>query len=719
MDLDAAVRKIFREELSRATAPKKGQITAVDESGLVYTVDGREMLSTYPDLKVGQTVAYVGGNQPMILGPLDGSVSGNYTPPTVVDPTPGFTAGVRIDPSRLVLSIDPTDPTSYDPRRARGQWIIAGNRFNVGEYADNIGPTVPGDDDGYNLVFDANSEVHSFEMQDGSTMRLGTITVRGRTMLCVAGQFTGEGYSAANNNIPQAGLNSALVRGPGANDPAFFDGIPRCQLGLGETLIGVGPNAPLVRYATEFRVEPWMDANDWTTAPFELHAPGAGYSSPLLSQIIGGELIIWARNASQPLDYDTSSNSNTTPQELVRMTLPAAGEMVSLVYEFRVDPTGVRPVFNLYAVDDSGAPILLKSYNEAYGFMFTDDELNASFYPIVSQLYCFHQYSPGPTNNWDTSGGWGNVRRLCSSFIAMAVGEDVSIEELGLHALSFQTAVVTPTPPPDVETGNTFTLVHEQGDHASWLQGSVLTWAGNFSGDDWEKYGSAIGSGQYDGNAGWGGRRFAAVDTAVYETLDVLQITARQGDSGDGADDGILLTSGAKLRGPTNDYSITYGRVRCRARVDVDPDEVTSGLCLMWPRTNLHSWEINIFENFANRDDRIPVESHLHWDDNNQQRETNHPGVDASQWHDYEMVWTPESVTVSIDGATPKTLSQDPSEVPNEPMEVVFQLDAWNPPEFGWSADPNPQDQTNPRQPVLSAPVSMQIEYFSIEQLDT
>ncbi len=222
----------------------------------------------------------------------------------------------------------------------------------------------------------------------------------------------------------------------------------------------------------------------------------------------------------------------------------------------------------------------------------------------------------------------------------------------------------------------------------------------------WRIYDGAPGT--VNGNNGWGARRASQVSIEDHPTEGkVLTIV---GEMGTGADAGLLLHSGAKPGSAAEQqYAHRYGVIKIRARVDDDPDEGTSGLALMWQADTptVKGPEINIFENFRNRDTRDPVDSFIHWGTNGEfvRGPIAHVGAKTSDWHDYTMVWEPGLVTIQVDDRSPEVLSTSPTEVPQEYMELVFQLDAWSP--------PGTTDQ-----PTLSGPVKLEISSFSIQSND-
>ena len=222
-------------------------------------------------------------------------------------------------------------------------------------------------------------------------------------------------------------------------------------------------------------------------------------------------------------------------------------------------------------------------------------------------------------------------------------------------------------------------------------------------GPDWVAYDSI-------GHAGWGLRRPSAVDVVVSPSAfggGLLTITA---DMGRGPEADRLVSGGVKLLKPQ-----TYGRYTVRLRADPDPDQVTSMVALLWPRSN--QWprdgEINIVETLDFRTTREPVESTLHWldpdasepfdGDDDDKSQFVHPGISGVDWHTYVLEWRPDLVSVSIDGAEPLVMSTDPAEIADWDMEPTLQLDAFDPPD-----EPG-------RQPTVGASVTMYIDYLLIQ----
>ena len=361
---------------------------------------------------------------------------------------------------------------------------------------------------------------------------------------------------------------------------------------------------------------------------------------------------------------------------------------------------------------------------------------------------------------WDTattssSGGGGGRRTEAIAVPGLQDGDDAAPSELafgdtdelgpghgddGANLLrpttTTTTSTTTTTRPvssaPTTETGGDITGVVDPGSVPTTPSTASTTGAPEASsstldrspapGDDGEPdlntvYYEDFGDGRLDdtswdvyhavGHDGWGLRRRSAVTVAPDQAATggmVLQITARMG-SGDEA--GQLVSGGMKLLG----HSLTEGRYTLRARVDPDANEATSGVVQLWPSSD--RWpdggEINIMETWSNRATRSPVESALHWADGGQHRyvRTTHgtgaEAVSAAEWHVYTLDRTADRVAVSVDGSEPVVLSTSPDRIPQEPMDLTVQLDAFDTP-----AAPG-------QQPIMTGEVRLMVDWIRID----
>lgn len=209
-------------------------------------------------------------------------------------------------------------------------------------------------------------------------------------------------------------------------------------------------------------------------------------------------------------------------------------------------------------------------------------------------------------------------------------------------------------------------------------------------GPEWELY-------QGPGHAGWGLRRPSAIsvvdDADATRTANVLRLRASMGS---GAEAGLMVSGGMKLKVP-----VTYGRVRTRVRVGRDPDEVTSGVMILWPSvgprwpTEPEVWpagiEIDVWETYGARATRTPVETNINrlaagvrhgppfTEDDRELYHVEWAGVDGSSWHVVEFTWLPDRLTLAVDGGAPVEVA-DESWIPHWDHELTFQLDGFDAP---------------------------------------
>jgi beta-glucanase (GH16 family) len=133
--------------------------------------------------------------------------------------------------------------------------------------------------------------------------------------------------------------------------------------------------------------------------------------------------------------------------------------------------------------------------------------------------------------------------------------------------------------------------------------------------------------------------------------------------------DGIWNTSGLSTT-PTDwapGFSMTHGKVEIRAKASQEVDG--AGPCfLLWPASNDH-WppEVDILETphgngmFTN-----------HWAGPNGEDtyESEHFDLDYSQWHVYGLEWTPDRLTMTVDGVV---MGEITGNIPTEAMSIGLQ----------------------------------------------
>jgi beta-glucanase (GH16 family) len=118
-----------------------------------------------------------------------------------------------------------------------------------------------------------------------------------------------------------------------------------------------------------------------------------------------------------------------------------------------------------------------------------------------------------------------------------------------------------------------------------------------------------------------------------------------------------------------------YGRWEGRVRAPVG-DSTYNALMLLWP--DAENWPVGGEVDFMEMSDdkRQSTDMFLHYGANNDQ-EQGSVDIDATQWHDWAVEWTPTSITAFVDGKEWwKTTKVDI--LPPGPMHLCIQLD-WFP----------------------------------------
>lgn len=321
-----------------------------------------------------------------------------------------------IDASRVTYSMTPGNVNSWGRNRAKYQWIIAGDRVQVGRSSGDL----------HGLTWNgAGDEIVSFLMQDATTERLTTGLEGSIPTLETTVQYVEDGSYNPANNLPD-GTNSGINSPP--SDELYFDGT-RVQLAMFEDLVRVGPGGTPIRFAVSFMVQSWMAADDWTSVVQSVHTPTTTHSGPMNMRIRNNTFYVFTRDSISPIDVNTQPNPSSG-QTLVEYTLPAVGQWVTLIMDYLVDPGG-DGYFNAWTLDATANLVRIGQAGNDFGYIFTDSSLNAAFYSIILKTYNWHQFTvPGVVNNWDGN----NVRRQKFAYFIIDYGTDVGIDEYASHA---------------------------------------------------------------------------------------------------------------------------------------------------------------------------------------------------------------------------------------------------------------------------------------------
>jgi Glycosyl hydrolases family 16 len=142
--------------------------------------------------------------------------------------------------------------------------------------------------------------------------------------------------------------------------------------------------------------------------------------------------------------------------------------------------------------------------------------------------------------------------------------------------------------------------------------------------------------------------------------------------------DGIMTITGdpsGNTAGMAWNPGQKYGRWEGRVRAPVG-DSTYNALMLLWP--DAENWPVGGEVDFMEMSDdkRQSTDMFLHYGANNDQ-EQGSVDIDATQWHDWAVEWTPTSITAFVDGKQWwKTTNVDI--LPPGPMHLCIQLD-WFP----------------------------------------
>jgi hypothetical protein len=190
--------------------------------------------------------------------------------------------------------------------------------------------------------------------------------------------------------------------------------------------------------------------------------------------------------------------------------------------------------------------------------------------------------------------------------------------------------------------------------------------------------------GLYDG-AGHGGKGKRTPD-AVTVKDGIMTIT---GDAA-GNTDGMAWNSGQK-----------YGRWEGRVKAPVS-DPSYHAVMLLWP--DAENWPVGGEVDFMEMSDhtRQSTDMFLHYGKDNSQLQGN-VKVDATQWHNWAVEWTPTHITTFLDGKQWWTTSKTAA-LPPGPMHLTLQLDWF--PRSGASVQKSQMDVDWVRQYPLSGDTS-------------
>ena len=187
------------------------------------------------------------------------------------------------------------------------------------------------------------------------------------------------------------------------------------------------------------------------------------------------------------------------------------------------------------------------------------------------------------------------------------------------------------------------------------LAGYALTYVSDFSGASlpagWDAYSGVPGSDP--------GAQFGSAHSVV--SGGMLQLNASQ----DPAYNDEWVTGGVCQCG----YSQTYGAYFVRSRV-TGPGP--TGVELLWPLANTWPPEVDFNETGGGT---TSTSATLHFGSTNSQDQQTLT-IDMTQWHTWGVIWTPSSITYTVDGRAWATVAVS-SEIPNQAMTLDLQQQTW------------------------------------------
>ena len=461
----AIAEAVVAEHANASIHATGDQIGAAAEHAAAEAVEAHtiEAHGTNLDATVAEAVnSAINQRQLLSADEIDARIAeavGSTPPPVVtppVRPPQPPSDALRLAPHEQLVYLDPTDGgRSWGPHRPNDQptaghhvWaqlIADGNRLQDGamrdEMIDRLRAAGATDLAGYGLEWtrDAAGEwtVESFPMEDGTRTRVGIVEHGGRKFLRLAGQWKPDGYHPNNNNSPIGGVNLAHRRGPGLSGPMYYDGGPRTQYAaLGKNL-RCGPNANRFVMAIEFLSEEYMFGTGYTSGPMDLHAPGGRVTGPVLMSTKRGVCRIWGKSITdRALDYNAPGNiPNSANKTLASFDLAAPGESNVVIISGRCT-VGAGSEFAAHLLR-AGQLVELAATDQPWGYRFHQNDKNGLFYTIPGQVYAPHMWWPNENWNWDPWTPDKNVRRVDIGFASVCIGNQVDVDRMRRHALSF------------------------------------------------------------------------------------------------------------------------------------------------------------------------------------------------------------------------------------------------------------------------------------------
>jgi beta-glucanase (GH16 family) len=130
-----------------------------------------------------------------------------------------------------------------------------------------------------------------------------------------------------------------------------------------------------------------------------------------------------------------------------------------------------------------------------------------------------------------------------------------------------------------------------------------------------------------------------------------------------------------------NSTNLTYGAYFVRSRMT---GAGPTGVELLWPADGNWPPEIDFNETYGTTSSTMAT---LHYSSSNQQIQHS-LSIDMTQWHTWGVIWTPSSITYTVDGAVWATVT-NAADIPNTPMYLSLQTQTWC--ASDWACPTSPQ----------------------------
>jgi beta-glucanase (GH16 family) len=81
----------------------------------------------------------------------------------------------------------------------------------------------------------------------------------------------------------------------------------------------------------------------------------------------------------------------------------------------------------------------------------------------------------------------------------------------------------------------------------------------------------------------------------------------------------------------------------------------------------------------------------VHWGSGNSQYHSSLNNIDMTQWHTWGVIWTPSSITYTVDGTVWASASSSQAQIPDVPMHLTLQQQTWCGASPAWACPTAPE----------------------------